>query len=325
MAPDAPEPRLDALLAREHQNPASPAVRTLVDAIRDRHPGAVVGILFYGSCLRRNVDEGVHDFYVLVDSYRGAYTKARLRILNQWLPPNVFYVESEDEAGVQRAKYAVISVDDFERMTRPGCLHPYIWARFAQPSLLVYSRDADSRQRILGTLAQAIKTLVQRLGVFLPARGSTQRYSMAALWQEAFRRTYATELRGEHPETIARLYEADAVRYDAMATAALLELATDGFLENVDVRGNAVETRMTSRALLGGRARWRVLHPLAKTIAFVRLLKSATTFGDWLPYILWKVERHSGEPLIVSERQRRHPFIFGWPVFLELLRRGVLR
>jgi len=67
------------------------------------------------------------------------------------------------------------------------------------------------------------------------------------------------------------------------------------------------------------------LHPLAKTIAFVRLLKSATTFGDWLPYILWKVERHSGEPLIVSERQRRHPFIFGWPVFLELLRRGVLR
>ena len=54
-------------------------------------------------------------------------------------------------------------------------------------------------------------------------------------------------------------------------------------------------------------------------------MKTAGTFDDWVPYILWKVERHSGEPVEVTDRQRRHPLIFGWPVLFRLLRRRVLR
>ena len=56
-----------------------------------------------------------------------------------------------------------------------------------------------------------------------------------------------------------------------------------------------------------------------------RLIKSAFTFGDWFPYVLWKIGRHSGKPLEATERQRQHPFIFGVPVLLKLLLRGDLR
>ena len=74
-------------------------------------------------------------------------------------------------------------------------------------------------------------------------------------------------------------------------------------------------------------ARWarRLRRPAAKLLAVVQLLKSAFTFGDWLPYALWKLERHTGTRLTPTERQRRHPFLFGWPLMLRVLRRRDLR
>ena len=57
----------------------------------------------------------------------------------------------------------------------------------------------------------------------------------------------------------------------------------------------------------------------------MRLLKTAFTFGDWVPYVLWKLERHTGRRIEPSERQRRHPLIFGWPIILPLLLRRNLR
>jgi hypothetical protein len=57
----------------------------------------------------------------------------------------------------------------------------------------------------------------------------------------------------------------------------------------------------------------------------IGLLKSAATFGDWLPYVLWKLERHGGTRIELTDRQRRHPLIWGWPVLWRVLRRRDLR
>jgi hypothetical protein len=64
---------------------------------------------------------------------------------------------------------------------------------------------------------------------------------------------------------------------------------------------------------------------LAKAIGTVQLLKSAITFGDWLPYALWKLERHTGTRLEPSERQRKHPFLFAWPLVVRVLAKRELR
>jgi hypothetical protein len=69
---------------------------------------------------------------------------------------------------------------------------------------------------------------------------------------------------------------------------------------------------------------WRVRRPTAKAVYVVRLIKSAFTFGDWLPYALWKLNRHTGVRVELTERQRRYPLIFGWPVILRLVRQRSL-
>jgi hypothetical protein len=172
---------------------------------------------------------------------------------------------------------------------------------------------------------EACVTAVKRLTGFLPGKGTVQRFSMAALWQEMFRRTYDSELRTESDETVRSLYEATPERFDAVGREVLAVLQRDGWLDDVEVRGNSVEIRQPSsqRALM--RLRWRAERPVAKVLAFLRLLKNSATFGDWLPYALWKVERHTGIAIELSERQRRHPLIFGWPVIYRLFRQRGLR
>ena len=321
-----PGSRLVGLIEAEQTRIASPAARALAAAISSRFGASTQGILFYGSCLRRDTSEGIHDFYVLVDSYPKAYKSRWLRLLNILLPPNVFYLETTDTQGqVQRAKYAVISLEDFEYGVSPSCFHPDIWARFTQPCLLMDAPDPEVRLRIIRALAQASLTAVQKLSVFMPASERRQRYSLAAFWQEAFRRTYTSEMRGEKRETIRALYQVDPGRYDEVGRAALRDLESADWIDSISERGDSVEVRLRRRRRILGRWSWHWTRPVAKGLAFTRLVKSAATFGDWVPYVLWKVERHSGVRVEITERQRRHPFLFGWPVFFRLLSRRDLR
>ncbi len=295
------------------------AVRRLVDAILERHGDAVAGVLFYGSCLRKDTHDGVLDFYVLVDDYRSAYSSFYLRLVNGLVPPNVFFLSRETELGTLRCKYAVISERDFRRGVSSDSAAPYFWARFAQPCLLVHARDDAARRLAVDGCAEAVLTLVKRLGVFLPAQGRAQRFSPAALWHEAFRRTYASELRPEPEETIRANYEADPLRYDALAGFALESLHEEGWIDELTRHGPAFQVSMSPHRRRAARLRWHLARPFWKLLAFTRLVKNATTFGDWVPYVLWKLERHTGRKLEISERQRRHPFLYGWPVLARLL------
>ena len=73
------------------------------------------------------------------------------------------------------------------------------------------------------------------------------------------------------------------------------------------------------------RLRWRAMRGVSRALGLVRLFKTAFTFGDWVPYVLWKLERHAGHEIQLTERQRRHPLIFAWPIILPLLVRRNLR
>jgi hypothetical protein len=307
------------LVAKELATDAPAPARALADAIREQRRN-VASILFYGSCLRKKSDEGVFDFYVLVDGYRESYDSNLLALGNFVLPPNVFYIETEFESRTLRAKYAVLSTKDFEAAVQPECIHPYIWARFAQPSMLVYQRDDAARDHAIRCAAQAAVTLVKRLSVFLPAHDRVQRFSLAAFWQQAFARTYGAERRGESSEYIASIYESARERYDSVALLAFEMLEELGWLERGTVRGEgnpfAIEVSPVRRTAM--RWRWHLSRPVARTLAIGRLLKTAFTFGDWVPYAIWKMERHTGEAIELTARQREHPLIFGWPVIWKV-------
>ena len=44
------------------------------------------------------------------------------------------------------------------------------------------------------------------------------------------------------------------------------------------------------------------------------------TFDGWLDFLLRKAQRHSGQDIVLTERERRHPLVFLWPRVIRYLR-----
>lgn len=315
-----PRTELAELFEREHRAAVPAEALALVDEIRRRHEGAVSAVFFYGSCLRRSyVAGGVLDFYAVVDSYRSAYRSHLLALSNSLLPPNVYYVELPYEGDTLRMKYNVISREDFAAACRPESLHPIIWARFCQPAAVPYARDDEVRASLAADCAEAAVTMVSRMLALHPESATVEQ-----LWQAGFGTTYTTEMRVETPETIRSVYEAAPERYARVSALAVEVLARRGLVQG-RIDGAQVQVRMGEPARRSIVSSWKRRLPVAKALYVVRLVKSALTFGDWLPYALWKLQRHSGVRIEVTERQRRHPLIFGWPVIFQLIRGKTLR
>ena len=57
----------------------------------------------------------------------------------------------------------------------------------------------------------------------------------------------------------------------------------------------------------------------------LRLAKASLTFEGGVDYAAWKIERHTGVRVVVTDRLRRYPLVFGWTVLWRLLRRRALR
>ena len=129
---------LEELVAEELAQPVDPRVNAMAAAVAAKYPDAARAVLFYGSCLRaRQLDGLMLDFYLIVSSYRDAYGKSWLAAANRLIPPNVFPLEHDGLA----AKYAVLSEADFARECSVEARSVSVWARFAQPSRLVWAAD----------------------------------------------------------------------------------------------------------------------------------------------------------------------------------------
>ena len=316
---------LAAIVEAELALPVRASVEWLARELATRHGAGVLGVLFYGSCLRQTTDDGVLDFWLVVDDYRRAYRNRLHAWLNPLAPPNVFYLEREFEGRTLRTKYGVIDRSAFERGTSFHAFQPYVFARFAQPARLLACRDAEARRYFIACIASSILVMVGRLVFLLPRRAGWMRFSLAAFWQEAFRRSYDSERRPEAEETIRGLYLANADRYSEVGTRSIRWLAAEGQIGNVTEHPRSFAIQIGLGPVLAGRIRWQGMRFVGRSLGLVRLFKTAYTFGDWVPYVLWKLERHTGRKLELSERQRRHPFIFGWPIILRQIARRNLR
>jgi hypothetical protein len=224
-----------------------------------------------------------------------------------------------------RAKYAVITLADFERAALPASVHAIVWGRFSQPALIPWARTAEEPAIVARAGAQSAMTMVLRMAALLADDGGRAQFTAETLWQRGFRETYKTEMRTERRDTIASIYRAAPQRYDRVAALALQALDAQGALRLESAESGTFRIAMSAqgrRALVSG---WRWRRPVAKALYVPRLIKSAITFGDWLPYALWKLARHTGVHVELSERQRRHPFVFAWPVIFRLLRERSLR
>ncbi|MBB3763127.1 hypothetical protein [Sphingomicrobium lutaoense] len=295
---------LRSLIAAELAEPVDPRVAAMAKAVAEAHGDASLAVIFYGSCLRERQLEGLMlDFYLIVDDYRRAYDKAWLAKANALIPPNVFHFQHEGLV----AKYAVLDAADLARETSLDAGSVSVWARFAQPVRLVWQRDDKARQMVEAAVAEAPVTL---FAMTLPLMDAAPEDSNA-VWSEGFRQTYAAELRAERKGRGGSIIDSDPERYRQVGDAARREVETRGLSRGVSSRAMA--------------RKWKRLQRKGKALSVIRLAKASATFNGGAEYIAWKINRHAGTDIELTEFQKRHPLWAAVSLLPRLLRSGAIR
>lgn len=299
---------------------SDPALAGLLEQLQQRHNGAVCATLLYGSCLRSgDLYDGLLDLYLICDDYRSAYGRSLLAMGNWLLPPNVFYAEHAHAGRILRSKVTVISLADFRHGSSTSTFESYIWGRFAQPTLILQARSEQIRVEVENCLLQAVATLLHNAAGALPATGS-----VSTLWTNALALSYSTELRTERSD---RAKELSGYAQDFYAAITRSQAGSPGFdfelQENNGELNYSIKISKFRRRL--ARFSWFVRRIQGKMLSILRLLKALFTFEGGLDYIAWKLERHSGEPVVIPDRVRRAPLIHLWGFFWGLYRRGIFK
>ena len=280
------------LVEAELDQPVDERVSAMAAAIAAQHGAASRAVLFYGSCLREKQLEGLMlDFYLIVSDYSAAYGKGWLARANALVPPNVFPFQHEGLA----AKYAVLSERDFYRLNGPETRSVSVWARFAQPSRLVWSVNQQARTAAVAAVARSAPTL-------LAAAGRIGGEQPLDWWRRAFALTYSAELRAERKGRAISVVDADLERYGRFSrpVIAAIDPAIPG----------------------GGWIRRRIE---GKLLSVVRLAKASATYAGGAEYIAWKINRHAGTNIELKPWQKRHPLLAAISLLPRLLRSRAIR
>jgi len=188
----------------------------------------------------------------------------------------------------------VLSLADFHRLNGPETRNVSVWARFAQPSRLVWA-EPSARAQVIESVARAAPTL-------LAAAGRRDGEAPLDWWRRAFTLTYSAELRAERAGRSHSVVDSDVERYERFSGPAIAAVAAD-------VSG-------------GGWGRRRIE---GKLLSVARLAKASATFAGGSDYIAWKINRHAGTDIQLKPWQRRWPLLAAITLLPKLLRSGAVR
>lgn len=259
-----------------------------------------LAVLFYGSNLRTGSLEGVLDFYILLPGPQ------RERI---W--PRVSYREWDHAGERLRAKIATMSLRQFANAAKGLSRDTTIWARFVQPSALVWQANEEARAEVTQALCAAAVTAGRLAAVVGPARGTANDY-----WRALFRATYKAEFRVEKPGRENSILEVNAEHFDGLLPIAwnaggMRFKRMNGLFEPLP---NSAERRRVLKW-------WSRRARLGKPLNLLRLAKATTTFDGAADYAAWKLQRHTGIALEVTPFRARHPLLAAPGALVELWRK----
>jgi hypothetical protein len=277
---------LEARVAISLDAPVDPAVAAIAAELGEE--AGARAVLFYGSNLRTGSLEGVLDFYVLLPGPQ------RERI---W--PRVSYREWERGGTTLRAKIATMALGTFDRAARGQSRDTTIWARFVQPSGLVWTNDQASRAEVIEAIAGAAQTAARLAAVLGPAQGRAEDF-----WRALFRATYEAEFRVEKAGRESDILAVNAGHFDG-----LLPLAWQSVGIAFDREGAVLAPKLSGAERRRITAWWRTRAWLGKPLNLLRLTKASATFDGAAAYAAWKIERHTGVRVEVTPWRARHPLL----------------
>lgn len=281
----------------------APVIACARNLARQLHGDAV---LFYGSALRTPDLDGVLDFYVLHAEGDGASQHRALAFM--W--PDVSYHELEIGDLLVRAKVARMPLATFEAAAAGQTADTTIWARFAQPSRLLFARDRAIADRVRGAIVDCVLTASRFAAVLGPSSGPAMDY-----WKALFSATYGAEFRVEAQGRSNLILAADPDYYAAALADAWARL---GLIP--DPTAATLHPDIDASTRRQWRARWRRHRRLGKPLNIMRLIKAAWTFDGAARYALWKIERHSGVRIPLTRWRERHPVLAAPGVLYRLWR-----
>jgi len=285
---------------------------------------SVRAVVFFGS---RKTKAGydpwsAYDFFVITRDYRSFYAALRAAgaarhspvlaaTLNAFLPPNQISILDGEPGREARAKCAVISMRAFLRETSEERRDHFCVGRLFQPTEVLFAADDLAREQVLDSIVSAHMATYGWARPWLPERFDAEGYCRTLL---------QVSLGGEiRPEPGARsdlLFEAQ--RRDLLPVYSILleDLAAAGELVAAGVNRYSLARPSSPRE----RRRLEAYFRRSKLRATARWPKYMVTFDDWLEYIRRKAERHTGQDIVFSERERRLPLVFLWPRVFRYLR-----
>lgn len=315
-----PPPQLDArlreILSAAAERPGAPDWYDLPREVRNRLGSSVLALVGYGSWYADGLRKPASfaDLYAIVDDYDGVYERRTHRWWNRLLPPNVYFVWSDgDGHRALRGKYNVIGVADFERECGPGLRDVYNAGRMSKAVWIAWSADSATTAWVVTQLAAASRTLTPMALAALPAR-----FALDDFTRELLAISYRGEARLEGWERVRELQGAHRAHYRALhpvlleafgAATGLVERTGEDAFRKLDRPGWEVVARATTRLL--GRSRRR---------GYLRWPRIVLTEPNLLDLAVNEAERKAGVAVRVTPRLRRHPFLFGLPEFLRVLR-----
>ena len=277
-------------------------------AIIKKYRDNVEAVILYGSWLRGKRDT-LPDFYVIFTDYNHLPSLWQ-KVANRLLEPNVYQLSLSKRNVQCSAKYATISLKQLVKKTTTG-FHPYIWARFSQPSSILYTKNEKARNTLDALIGLSEKRMMtEALGMCPKSFTSRQ------LWETALTLTYGVELRAESKDKIMLIVEQHQDHFESIVAehSDTLELSGTG--------NNEWTFECSDKYRLKTKLRWKIRRILGIFLSIARLLKATTTFNQPLEYLLWKIERHTGIKENATALQLKYPLIFSWPLIWKIFRRG---
>ncbi len=299
-----------------------PEAVALAERMAGQANGSVRVVLMYGSwILKTNPDRhSALDFVVVVDDYRAFYRALEdhaelgrpsgvMAAFSRVLTPNVIaYVPDDGALGI--AKCLVISKPDFERALGPAPPDHFLLGRMVQRVGVLWTESGAETSWIRSVIAGAHARVIEWMAPYL-----IDSFDASGLGRRILEVCYRGELRPESRGRAGRVFEAQADHFGQALAPGLEAAVSAGTLRALE--GGRYE--LASAPPPSVRRRWRWHFRRSKARATMRWLKHMVTFASWLPYIVRKVERHTGRTIELTRLERALPLLFLWPRALHVL------
>jgi len=292
-------------------------------ALAEACPETLLGLVFFGSrrtgAAKANA-WSAYDLFAIVTRYGPFYRALRgsglsgkssgvLAAISPWLAPTQISIAFREPA--LHAKVSVLTLDAFRRETSAGRKDHFTIGRLFQPARILYARDVPSREAIVDGLTSAVAATWQWSRPWLAPAFDVNVYGRRTLEV-----SMSWEIRPEPPGRAAALWQAQ----QSIQTPVLVAL-----LEGVQAAGDLRRTddglwQLTQAGSWLDRLRLRIYFSRSIVRSTVRWTKHILSFEGWLDYIARKASRHTGEPIVLTERERRWPLVFLWGRAFRYLR-----